>query len=60
MIVCTCDHCGKVVENWNTLIINIRGNNQQREICDNCFKEVNAKLNEFLDSITVTKNDDNK
>ena len=51
MIVCTCDHCGKVVENWNTLITNIRGNNQQREICDNCFKEVNAKLNEFLENI---------
>ena len=60
MIVCTCDHCGKVVENWNTLNINMRGNNIQREICDNCYKDVNTKLNVFIDSITVTNNDNNK
>ena len=60
MIVCTCDHCGKVVENWNTLNINLRGINIQREICDNCYKDVNTKLNAFIDSITVTKNDSNE
>ena len=60
MIVCTCDHCGKVVENCNTLNINFRGNNWQREICNDCYKEVNTKTSEFCDSITVTNNDDNE
>ena len=60
MIVCTCDHCGKVVENWNTLNITLRGNNWQREICNDCYKEVNTKTNEFVDSITVTNHDDNE
>ena len=38
MIVCTCDHCGRVVDTWNTLNITLRGNNWQREICNDCYK----------------------
>ena len=54
MIVCTCDHCGKVVESWNTLNVALRSVNMQREICNDCYKDVVTKLNNFIDSITVT------
>ena len=54
MIVCTCDTCGRVVENWNTLNINLRGDIWQREICNDCYKSTKEKLNKFIDDITVT------
>ena len=57
MIVCTCDHCGKVVENWYTLNINLRDGNWRREICYDCYKEVTDATKNFIDSITVTNHD---
>lgn len=60
MIVCTCDHCGKVVENWTTLNIGIRDAAWHREICNDCFKEVRNLCENFVDEITVTNLDENK
>lgn len=59
MIVCTCDTCGRVVEEWNTLNINIRGEMWKREVCNDCYKEVKGKINTFIDSITVTNPEGN-
>lgn len=55
MIVCTCDTCGRIVENWNTLNINIRGDMWKREVCNDCYKGIKNKIDTFIDSITVTK-----
>ena len=54
MIVCTCDTCGRVVESWNTLNINIRGDIWSREVCNDCYKGIKNKLEKFIDEITVT------
>ena len=60
MIVCTCDHCGKVTENWFSLMISFRDGNWKRDICYDCSKEIMNLTKEFIDSITVTNNDTNK
>ena len=54
MIVCTCDTCGRVVEDWNTLNINLRGDMWKCEVCNDCYKGVKNKINKFIDDITVT------
>ena len=57
MIVCTCDTCGRVVENWTTLRLELPGTamlSEHREICYDCQKSVKQKAEAFLDSITVT------
>lgn len=57
MIVCTCDACGRVVENWTTLRVEMPGQttlSEHREICYDCQKSVKQKAEAFLDSITVT------
>lgn len=58
MIVCTCDTCGKVVEEWNTLNINLKGNSWRREVCNVCYKTVKDKIDDFVDSITVTNSNE--
>ena len=62
MIVCTCDACGRVVDNWSTLRVELNGMNsnlnEHREICPDCQKEVKNKAIAFLDSITVTNSND--
>ena len=43
LIVCTCDHCGKVVESWTTFRIELPGISslsEHREICLDCQKIV--------------------
>lgn len=54
MIVCTCDTCGRVVENWVDLNINMINLSETRQVCNDCQKGIKNKINEFLDSITVT------
>ena len=55
MIVCTCDTCGRVVENWTTLRVDMGGQlNEHREVCIDCQKSIKQKVLTFLDSITVT------
>jgi len=55
MIVCTCDTCGRVVENWQTLRIDMGGQlSEHREVCLDCQKGVKQQCLAFLDSITVT------
>lgn len=57
MIVCTCDTCGRVIDEWNSLNINLRGDMWKREVCNDCYKTVKGKLDNFIDSITVTNTD---
>ena len=59
MIVCTCDTCGRVVENWNTLNVTIRMDGWKREVCNDCYKGIKDKLNSFIDEITVTPINEN-
>lgn len=62
MIVCTCDTCGRVVDNWTTLRIDMGGQNslsEHREVCYDCQKNVKQQTLTFLDSITVTNINNN-
>lgn len=59
MIVCTCDTCGRVVETWNTLNVNLRGEMWKKEVCNDCYKGVKSKIDTFIDSITVTNPEGN-
>ena len=54
MIVCTCDACGRVVEMWSTLNVNLNDLNERREICNDCKKGVQKKFMDLLNEITVT------
>lgn len=59
MIVCTCDHCGKVTEKWTTLRIDFVGSQvvqEHREICLDCQAEIREKVLNLLDEITITGN----
>lgn len=53
MIVCTCDTCGKVVENWSGLNINLAELNEHRDVCGECKKRIQKQIETFLDEITV-------
>lgn len=55
MIVCTCDTCGRVVDNWMTLSTSLRGDLWKREICIDCYKTIKEKINIFYDEITVVE-----
>ena len=57
MIVCTCDTCGRVVEDWYTLNVNLKGESWKLEVCIDCHKSVRNKIDSFIDSITVTDAD---
>ena len=59
MIVCTCDTCGRVVESWNTLNINLRSDMWQYQICNDCCKNIKNKIDILIDNIIVTNNKGN-
>lgn len=54
MIVCTCDTCGRVVEHWGTLNVNLNELNEHRDVCNDCKKSIQKKFQDLLDEITVT------
>lgn len=62
MIVCTCDTCGRVVDSWTTLRVDMGGQisvAEHREVCYDCQKNIRQQALAFLDSITVTNIDNN-
>ena len=54
MIVCTCDTCGKVVEQWSTLNVTLNELNEHRDVCNDCKRTIQKKFQNLLDEITVT------
>lgn len=60
MIVCTCDTCGRVVSSWGTLNISLNELNERREVCFDCKKSIQKKLQDLLDEITVTGESNDK
>ena len=54
MIVCTCDTCGRVVDQWSTLNVNLSELNEHRDVCTECKRGIQKKFQALLDEITVT------